>query len=488
MTTICRQVEGLPLGLELAAAWVKTLPLAGIAEELGRGLEVLKTGWRNIPDRHRSLRAVFDHSWQLLSPEEQKGFRKLAVFHDGFRRKAAKQVTGASLPILSALVDKSILRRNANGRYEFHELLKQYGREKLQEAGETDQIRDRHLAFFLTLAEEAKPKLQSVEQSIWLERLDAENGNLRAALQWSLESGKAETGLRLAVTMGLCWHMRGHLFGEGKTWLEKVLSRTQASGQTALRAKGYRWLGRFSSLCGDNVAARAAYEKSLALFRELGDRDGVAESLYSLADIALFQGDDTARSLYATARSFYEESLVILRESGDRWNLARVLNQLGEVLRTEGDYAAAPSLYKESLAIRRELGDERGIAVSLINLGYVALYQEEYQQAAVFLEESLSYFQKHDGKRGIVDCLAALAGVAGGTRQPERAARLLGAAEALHETFGTHTDNVDLMEYERYLTNVRSQLDEEALALALAEGRSMTLKQAVAFALAVEPG
>jgi tetratricopeptide (TPR) repeat protein len=488
MTAICRQVGGLPLGLELAAAWIHTLSPTDIARELGHGLQSLETGWRNIPERHRSLRAVFDHSWHLLSPEEQNGFRRLAVFRSGFRREAAKQVADVSLAILSALVNKSILRRNADRRYEFHELLKQYGREKLQEAGETERMRDRHLAFVLWLAEEAKPKLKGIEQSIWLATLDAENADLQAGLEWAVESGKADVGLRLSVTLGLFWHMRGHLFGEGRAWLEKVLSRTEASEQTALRARGYGWVGKFARLDGDHAAAQTAFEKSLALFRELGDNNGIAESLHYLADFAMLQRDEGAMlSLYATARSFYDESLAVLRELGDLWKIALTLTELGEMARVEGDYIAARSFYEESLAIRRELGDERGMAVSLINLGYVAHYQGDYQQAATFLEESLVNFQKHGGKRGIVDCLAALAGVAGGMGLPEQAARLLGAVQALHEAFGTHIEHVDIVEYERYLAIARSQLDEAAFALAWAEGRTMTLEQAVAYALAAKP-
>ena len=277
---------------------------------------------------------------------------------------------------------------------------------------------------FLKLAEESEPQLQGPEQARWIERLDTENGNLRAALEWSLTDGDVKAGLRLAVGLGQFWFMRGHLFGEGREWLEKILSRPEAQEQKAVRARAFRSLGTLTYFQGDQAAARSAYENSLTLYQDLRDKDGIAEALYYLADLAATQGDDVAaRTLHAAARSASEESLADLRAQSDQWNIARTLNFLGELTRTEGDYLAARSLYEESLAIRRELGDQRGTAVSLINLGFVAHYQGDYRQAATFFAESLALFQKHGGRRGIVDCIAALAGVAGAEGQPERAAQ-----------------------------------------------------------------
>jgi non-specific serine/threonine protein kinase len=233
---------------------------------------------------------------------------------------------------------------------------------------------------------------------------------------------------------------------------------------------------------GDYAAARSANEQSLALYQELKDEDGMAEACYYLADAAAVQGDDVAaRMLYAKARSHFEDSLTGLRERGDRWSMAQTLNKLGEMARVEGDYAAARSFYEESLGLRRELGDQRGMAVSLINLGYVANHQGDYRQAATLLEHSLDLFQKHGGRRGMVDCIAALAGVAGGEGQLERAARLFGAAEALREAIhiGPAANYPDRLEYDRYVAAVRAQLDEAAFAAAWAEGRAMTLEQAI---------
>lgn len=486
---ICQLVEGMPLGLELAAAWVRVLSCHEIATEIEKSLGFLTTSLRDVPARHRSLMAVFDHSWRILSPVEQRVFRNLAVFRGGFSREAAEQVAGASLPLLAALVDKSMLRRNDSGRYELHELLRQYGYTKLDEAGETDQVRSRHLAFFLELAEEAEPKLQGVEQARWIEKLDIETGNLRAALAWSLEGGNAQTGLRLAATLGQFWFMRSQGYDEGIRWLERVLPETDPSEQTEERAKAFHWLGQFAHYQSDDFTATAAFEKSLALYRALGDKTGIADSLLFLGDIASFQGDDiTARSLYAEARSAYEESLVILRERGDTWTMARSLNYLGEIARVEGDYAAARSFYEESLASRRKLADQRGMAVSLYNLGQVAHHQGDVRQAATYFKESLTMSQELRDKRGVADGLVGLAGVAGNTGQLERAARLFGAAETLYEDSVIRLEYSDQVEYDRNVAIVRTQLDEATFAAAWTAGRAMMLEQAVDYALAVQLG
>ncbi|MBE7549953.1 MAG: tetratricopeptide repeat protein [Anaerolineales bacterium] len=481
---ICQLVEGMPLALELAAAWVRLMSCQEIAQEIERNLDFLSTPLRNMPDRHRSLGAVFDHSWHYLSRDEQRVFRGLTVFRGGFTREAAEQVAGASLPLLAALVDKSMLRRNDSGRYELHELLRQYGAEKLDEAGEADQIRSRHLEFFLNLAEEAEPKLQGAEQATWLKKLNTENGNLRAALAWSLEGGDADMGLRLAATLGEFWFMRGQLFGEGIEWLERVLSGVEATEPTRARARAFRRLGMLTELQGNYAAARSAFEQSLVLYRELGDKEGIAASLNYLGETVATQGYEVAaRLLFAAARSAYEESLASLRQQGDQWRIARALNVIGEIARIEDDYAAAHSFYEESLALRRELGDTRGIAVSLINLGLVALHQGDDRQAATYFEESLPLFQKLGSIRGIIDCLAGLAGVAEEKGQPERAARLFGAVEAQREAIQTGLAYADRIEEDRHLDAVRAQLDESTFAVAWTEGRAMTLEQAVDYAL-----
>jgi non-specific serine/threonine protein kinase len=387
------------------------------------------------------------------------------------------------LDLLTQLVDKSlvVVERGPGqvARYRLLETIRHYAHERLHEAGETGVVLARHRDWYMSLAERSEPELKGPRQGEWLERLGREHDNLRAALAWSLEND-APAALRLVGTLGRFWFMRGHLYNEGIEWLERVLSRTEASEHAAARARATSWLGRLTLFQGDFAATRSAYEQSLTLYEQLGDKDGIADSLSFLADIAASQ----ARTLYARARSSFEESLADLRRQGDQWTIAVSLTSLGEIARVEGDYLAARSFYEESLAIQRELGDQRGMAVSLINLGLVAHNQCDYRQATAFFKGSLALFQKHGGKRGCVDCLAALAGVAGAERQPERAARLLGAAEALRQAnrIGPAMNHADRLAHDRFVAAARVQLDVAAFA-AWAEGREMTMEQAIAYAL-----
>ena len=197
---ICQVVEGIPLAVELAAAWVRVMPCADIAREVEHSLDILTTTIRNVPEKHRSMRAAFDHSWALLTGEEQAVFRKLSVFRGGFTREGAEQVAGATLAILASLVDKSLVQVDASGRYDLHELLRQYAADKLLDAGEENTTIQRHCDYFLRLAEGAEAHAFGREQVAWFDRLEVELDNLRVALARLIEE---ETGLRLAAALGL---------------------------------------------------------------------------------------------------------------------------------------------------------------------------------------------------------------------------------------------------------------------------------------------
>jgi len=285
---ICRLVEGMPLGIELAAAWVRALSCVDIADQIERSLGFLTTSSRDVPERHRSLEAVFDHSWRLLSTDERSVFRKLSVFRGGFQRDAAEQVAGARLPVLAALVDKSLLRRNAAGRYELHELVRQYAEEQLREAGEMEQTRSCHLMFFLTLAEAAEPRLTSGERAGWLGDLDAEHDNLRTALAWSQTAAvDSELALRLAGALQWFWQLRDYV-SEGRRWLASALARTEASVSTSAHAKALKGLGTLAWNQGDYVAAHLLLEKSVAMWRIVGNKQGLAHTLLAVGMVATF--------------------------------------------------------------------------------------------------------------------------------------------------------------------------------------------------------
>jgi predicted ATPase/DNA-binding SARP family transcriptional activator len=458
---ICQLLEGMPLGIELAAAWVRALSCAEIAQELEQGLEFLTTSLRDVPERHRSLRAVFDHSWDLLCPAEQRVFGQLAVFRGGFRREAAEQVADATLPMLAALIDKSLLRKNIAGRYAMHELVRQYAWEKLHQAGELEATHDRLLLFFLQLAEAAEPQLIGPGQKRWLDRLEDEHDNLRAALQWALEHGAVMAG-RLAGALWRFWWMHSHL-DEGRRWLEQVLSQNSLS--PVVRAKVLHGAGVLMHEQGKYVQARARYEESLALRRQQDDRQAIASSLNSLGVVALDLGD------YRRAQALYEESLELKREQGDRRGIA---GTLGMVMSALGNSARGRAYYEESLQLSRKLDSQLGIAIALGNLGWVALEQQDAIRAQALFAESLALFHELGDKDGIAECLEGLAGVADA---------LCGAAESLRAAISSPRIPIEHSRYEAITAAARGQLGATEFTAAWAEGQVKSLEQAIAYAL-----
>jgi predicted ATPase/transcriptional regulator with XRE-family HTH domain len=563
---ICRLLQGLPLAIELAAAWVRTLSCREIAEEIGRSIDFLASSARDLPGRHRSIKAVFDHSWKLLSNEERAAFMKLSVFRGGFTRDAAEKVAGATLNTLSSLVGKSLVWRNGAGRYDLHELARQYVQGQLIRSDEFDEARNQHLGFFLTLVEEAKPKLYGPEQIHWLDRLEQDHDNLRAALAWSLRyqgtaaelpgnlmAQTAQESLRLAGNLYLFWKRRNH-WTEGREWLQHALAqsaalpgtheRTSALNAAALLAAEQADTQSARQLAEENLTlskelgdlhktasalntlgvvfwkqkkyseARRYCEEGLALFRELGDPFAVADSLHSLGHITINQDDYEAagsflneslsiseelqnrvgliealgdlgllaylRNDFPMAKSYFEDSLVRFREAGVLGGIEATLNRLGDLARCQGDYDRAGQHYTESLTLYREMNDLDEIPSLLHNLGYVAQYRGDSSQAMALFKEALSIQQKTGNQAGIAECLVGIAAVLSAQGRAESAACLLGAAEALRESVGASLWPANRIEYDRILARLQSLMDERALAAVWADGRALSVEQAIA--------
>jgi predicted ATPase/DNA-binding SARP family transcriptional activator len=513
---ICRMLGGMPLAIELAAMWTRALACTEIADEIEMGLGILSTALPNVSERHRSLRAVFERSWELLTPEEQTAFKGLSVFRGGFEREAAEQVAGVTRELLSALIDKSLLQWTYAQRYDQHELIGQFAVEKLRESGEEAALRVRHADYFLKLAENAEGELRGPEQNHWLERIEAELNNLRAALDWSLEQpedARAEVGFRLVSALGGFWWMRD--LSEGRAWLAALLQHSGGKQKSLARARALDLAGDLAlEQVGDLDAARALYEESLSIQTDLGDKQGAAVSLLGLGATARAQGDLTA------ACSFFEQGLGMWRQTGQGWGIAWALHHLGNAHFLRGDLALASSLMNECLAIRRELGDKSGVAWASDLLGEIARFQGDYEQAAPRYEESLKLHRELDNKAGLAAVLsnlgyvalnrgdhpsaralfdeslslsrelghryliaAGLIGLAGLESQPKVAVRWLGAAEESRRLMGAPADKVA---HERLMDVLRAQLDEAAFAAAWAEGQAMTLEQAVEQALEAE--
>jgi tetratricopeptide (TPR) repeat protein len=352
------------------------------------------------------------------------------VFRGGWEEEAAEKVAGESRYSLS-LVDKSLLRRDARGRFDIHAVLRQYAAEKLDEApGERAEIEHRHAKHYLELAQLAEPELRGDEQGKWLELLEREQDNLRAVLHWAKEHADAEIGLRLGAALWRFWYVRGY-YGEGREQLAAMLTipatisatreplpagqpelaestgRAEDAGEIMrARATVLNGAGVLAFVQGDKAASRALFEESLALSRSLGDRQGTASMLNNLGIMVHQEGDPGA------GRVLYEESLTIRRELGDKWGIGASLNNLGLVAQELGEYDEARILHGESMAIRRELGDTLGIAGSLGNLGLVAQDLGEYDEARGLYEESLTLRKELGDKGGMAELFSNLGLVA----------------------------------------------------------------------------
>ena len=483
---ICHRLDGLPLAIELAAARVRVLTVEQIAGRLDDRFWLLAGGDRAAPMRQQTLRAAVDWSYSLLDPLERALFNRLAVFAGGWTLEAAEAVGGAEgidraevLGLLERLVDKSLViaevDEDGGARYQLLETLRQYGRERLAESGEAEAIERRHAACFLALAEEAEVAGTGPGQTAWASRLEREHENLRAALRWMLECGDAAAALELAGTLAWFWEARGHL-EEGRRWLTAALSRPGAA-PPAGRAKALNGAGLLAYWQGDYDRATQLCEESLALFRELGDKRGTATALLDLGTVAREQGDQ------GRAAMFYEGSLTLFRELGDKENIANVSSSAGLSASCQGDHERAVALHEEALALRRAMEDKRGVALSLGNLALTVGYRRDYGRSASLCMESLALFRELDDRWAIGLYLPILAGALYAQGQAKRAVRLLGAAEAVREGIGTTIPPYVRKVYERVVAAMRGTLGEHALAAAWAEGRALSLEQALDEAL-----
>ena len=392
---ICRSVEGLPLAIELAAVWVRKLSCAEIAEELKRNVDFLATTSVNPIERHKGLRATFEHSWRLLSHSEQRALRRLAVFRGGFRKEAAAVVAGASIAMLSALLDKSLLRSSPNGRYDRHPLLHQYMLEKL--AGDQSELRemqDKHLKYYLSVAEKAEPHLTGAQQAALLNQFEEEHDNYRAALDHSLSSRQEELGQRLAAAIGRFWDLRCH-YAEGRERLKRLLKPPRTGAGRAAYGTALHWAAVLAQRQGDYAAALACFGECLRIKRKLGDNQAIAALLNSQGLIAKQQGD------YARARALFEKGLAVSRSSGDRRNVGLSLKNLGLAAAEQGDYGAARALLEESLQIFRGLADRQYAAAVLDNLGILASEQGDHPTARLLYEEAIAISREVGNKQGL---------------------------------------------------------------------------------------
>ena len=463
-----------------------------------------------------------DWSHGLLNDAEQRLFRRLSVFVGGCSLEAAEAASDAGRDLgldvfdgMASMVDKSLVQQlektEGEARFVMLETIREYALERLAESGEEHSTRRAHAAYCLVLAEEGASGTAD-DETEWLDRLETEHENIRAALEWLTRTSDSDWGLRLGGALFRFWETREY-FKEGRERLAKLLALGTAGAGTKARARALFSAGVLAggqgdydgaiSLVGQSLeitrelkdqsgqavslnavavllrdrgdfeAARPPFEESLALWRSLGDRTAVARSLSNLANLAKVQGD------YPRSRSLYEECRSIFRELGDRGGVAWSLNHEGDVAREQRDLATARALYEESLVSFRELDDRWGIAASLADLGNLARDEKDFGKAHSFYEESIRLFQELGHKRGIARVLEAFAGAAVAQSQSERALRLAGAAAALRKTLGARIPAAEQDALENRLEPARQALSGQAGAAAWMEGWVMTVEQAV---------
>ncbi len=526
---ICVQLDGIPLAIELAAARIRLLPPQALLSRLTQRFEVLTGGAVTLPTRQQTLRNTLKWSYDLLDANEQKLFRRLAVFAGGWTLEAVEALGNADhetqdasvvLNAMASLIDKSLVlqveKEGTEPRFEMLMTVREYGLDCLRECGEEEQIQRAHADYYLALAEEAEPHLKGAQQLPWLRRLDREQENLRAALGWLIAHEEVEQTLRFCGALWWFWQMRGY-WSEGRRWLKAVLTLTGTAERTAMRAKALSAAGGLATTQGDEAEARLLLSESVTLFRELADDRGLVLPLATLGELMIRQGDPTTGAL------LMQESISLCRKLGCTWELSRVLLMLAYIAWLQGDLAQELALAQESLLLARELGDKHLIAYALNNLGYAAWLQGDLVRATALAEEGLLLARELDDKALITLALETLgsivlsqgdleraiacfteglsvaqelgnqmyiawyfmglARVAVKQNQLKRAARLFGAAEVRYDVNKELNPN-QRDDYERMISSVRAQLGEQAFAAAWVEGHTMTLEQILA---ATEP-
>jgi predicted ATPase/DNA-binding SARP family transcriptional activator len=526
---ICRLVEGMPLGIELAASWVRLLSCQEIAAEIEQSLAFLSASTRDAPPRHRSVQAAFDHSWKRLAVEERHVFQRLAVFRGGFDRGAAAQVSGASLTTLSALIDKSFLNRTPSGRYSIHELMRQYAAEKLaQNPQEARKMQDDHCRYYARFVNDQFERFRAGQQREALDAVEAEVDNVRIAWQWAVDQGQYESIEQLMDGLYVFCYSRslqeGHiLFEKATAALEGAVAGQAQSEEEAIRLLG-RLLWRQADLyrfydTPTYENAIALLQRSIALLRPCHDKADLAESLRVLGLVLGF------RERYAEARRSLEESIEIGRQLEDQTHLAWSLVRLGRVLAKMGGPARieAKQLYQESLAIHRKYNDLTGIAFTLYCLGILAHALGDYAEAKrLFLESKDVYEQlgapgwaartisdlgktyRHLGEdEAAIRCLCDALQRIVSTRQPIIYQFTLAEVARLFKKQGRYMRACELAAFLKHhpftihgirdsasslLADLEPKLPPEVAAAALARARKWTLDDVVAEVLAEVDG
>ncbi|MFN8472373.1 MAG: helix-turn-helix domain-containing protein [Anaerolineae bacterium] len=488
---ICIYLDGLPLAIELAAARIKIFPPRVLLQRLDSRLKTLTGGARDLPARQQTLRDAIGWSYDLLDEAEKTLFRRLGVFVGGFTLEAAEAVGAFQGDLgmdvvdgIALLVDKSLLWQQSGPsggpRFGMLETIREYALEQLAAHGETERVHREHARFFLMVAEAADFALVGAEQATWFERLTAEQDNLRAALAWTLANNELDWALRFVGALYRFWSFRGH-FTEGTRSAEATLALTGDAVRTVACAKALYGAGWLARLQGNGGRAAKYCEASGRILRELGDERGAAYSFHLLG-IILGESGDLSR-----AYSLHHENLVFFDDIEDERGRSYSHFGLGMIAAARAEYATARTHFEQSVVIRRRLGDKGILAYALGWLGLVTVRLGDLAAARAALEEGVAVRRELGDEAGLPASLEALAAVAAAAGQATRAARLFGAAESARATVGSRALDSEIPEYRHNVAVTRAQMAEDDFETTWAEGRAMTLEQAVAYALEEVP-
>jgi predicted ATPase/DNA-binding XRE family transcriptional regulator len=486
VAAICWRLAGLPLAIELAAARTRFLSPSSLLARLD---QALSAGWAlDLPERQRTMRATLDWSYELLSEKEKALFRRLSIFVGGFTLEAAeavgttaKEVAGDVLGLLGRLVEQSFVSADAGGseeRYGMLEPVRQYALGKLEESGEAGEMRRRHAVFFLGLAEEARPELRGSRQVEWLERLEQENGNLRATMSWALAEDEAETATRLGWALWTFWWLRDHQ-QESHRWIGELLKRDIPP---VVRPRAFQIAAMTAYLQGDRERSTRFLREGLELSERAEDTLCEAYARFWLGLEAVDHED------FEKAISRFEEALPLFRKSGEEEMVSAVYDRLGMVALRQDDPDRAIPMLEQALAQSRKRGDRLGTYTALYFLAQIVLARGDHAAATRMLKEGVFLAAQVGLRGGLAYLLEGMAAVAEARGEAERSARLFGAAEGLLQVveaplYKSYRPKRSLRPLEPIMVAVRSRLGEKAFEEACAAGRAMNLDEAVEYAL-----
>ena len=481
---ICSQLDGLPLAIELAAARINLLTPQKILEMLQQGLDGLGKGPRDVPARHRTLRATIDWSYALLSDEERGLITRLSVFNSGWQLDAMEAICHDDsqhdlLDKLALLINKSLVQvandASDEPRFSMLETIRQYAAEQLPQS-EANRLQMRHFEWFLDIAERAEQGLQSYESQRWYAKLRIEEGNMRAALQWSASNlDNAQQGVHLAGALWNYWHLCGN-FSEGRSWLTLLLDQ-MSSMVSSKQARALNGAGIMAYRQGDYDEVVRYCGDALAISEQLGDLNESALALHYLAHVEQEQGH------FDQAIQTLSRSLDQYAQLQNNWGRAQTMNCLGDLQRQLGNYDAAIELLEDALILQREINNRRGIMTTLSNLGHVLCQLHHVDEADQCFRESMTIAQMLNTQPYIALMLDGFAGVAVVLGKFEKAIILLGAVEELLHEFGVVLEPADRVDFEFHRTQAKNALDDKTFKAALLKGKQLSLMQAVEYAL-----